>query len=51
MTEMVIQNKPDIDFPMASVQVVYPGASSADIENQVVKKIENMILFGVLDFK
>jgi len=43
MTDMVIQHKPDIDFPMASIQVVYPGASSSDIENQVVKKIENAV--------
>ena len=43
MTEMVIQHKPDVDFPMASIQVVYPGASSLDIENQIVKKIENAV--------
>ncbi|MFP4466724.1 MAG: efflux RND transporter permease subunit [Candidatus Goldiibacteriota bacterium] len=43
MQNMVIQHMPDIDFPVVSVRVVYPGASSEDIENQIVKTLEDAV--------
>jgi HAE1 family hydrophobic/amphiphilic exporter-1 len=34
---------PNIDFPMVTVQTVYPGAESSTIESQVTDKIEEAI--------
>lgn len=31
---------PDIEFPQVAVQVIYPGASTSDIENEIGKKLE-----------
>ena len=39
--KMNIERSPSVDFPYVTVTFVYPGASSAEIENQVVKKAEN----------
>ena len=40
---MKIQNFPDIDLPTISVTVALPGASPAQLENDVARKIENSI--------
>ncbi len=34
---------PNIDFPMVTVQTVYPGAEASTIESQVTDKIEEAI--------
>ena len=39
--KMNIERTPSVDFPYVTVTFVYPGASSAEIESQVVKKAEN----------
>jgi len=39
--KMNIERSPSVDFPYVTVTFVYPGASSAEIESQVVKKAEN----------
>ncbi len=38
-----IQNFPDIDFPMVNVIATLPGASPAQLETDVVRKIENSL--------
>ena len=38
-----IERTPSIDFPMVTTTFVYPGASSDEIESQVVKKAEDAI--------
>ena len=40
---MKVQNFPDIDLPTISVTVALPGASPAQLENDVARKIENSI--------
>jgi multidrug efflux pump subunit AcrB len=40
---MKIQNFPDVDLPMVSVQAALPGASPGQLENDVARKIENAI--------
>ena len=32
---------PKVDLPMATVTVIYPGATSAEVEKEVTKKIED----------
>ena len=39
--KMNIERTPSVDFPYVTATFVYPGASSAEIETQVVKKAEN----------
>ena len=39
--KMNIERTPSVDFPYVTATFVYPGASSIEIENQVVKKAEN----------
>jgi len=41
--KMNIERSPSVDFPYVTVTFVYPGASSAEIESQVVKKAENAV--------
>lgn len=41
--KMNIERTPAIDFPMVTATFVYPGASPAEIESQVVKKAEDAI--------
>lgn len=41
--KMNIERTPSVDFPYVTVTFVYPGASSAEIETQVVKRAENAI--------
>ena len=40
---MKVQNFPDIDLPTISVSVALPGASPAQLESDVARKIENSI--------
>ncbi len=40
---MKIQNFPDIDLPMITVVAALPGASPAQLETEVARKIENSI--------
>ncbi|GAB7140662.1 efflux RND transporter permease subunit [Deferribacterales bacterium RsTz2092] len=40
---MAIEDSPPIDFPLVSVQVLYPGASPYDVENDLVKPIEDAV--------
>ncbi|MED5617945.1 efflux RND transporter permease subunit [Ideonella sp. BN130291] len=40
---MKIQNFPDIDLPMVTVTASLPGASPAQLETEVARKIENSI--------
>ncbi|MDI1434949.1 efflux RND transporter permease subunit [Polyangium sorediatum] len=35
---------PDVSFPVASVTIVYPGASPAEIETQISKPIEDAVV-------
>ncbi|SMF01648.1 efflux RND transporter permease subunit [Pseudobacteriovorax antillogorgiicola] len=39
-----IEKDPSIDFPIVSVRVIYPGASPEDVEEQVLKKIEDSVV-------
>ena len=34
---------PDVSFPVVTVNIVYPGASPGEVENQVTKPIERAI--------
>jgi multidrug efflux pump len=43
VTEMPIRETPNIDRPVVSVRVMYPGASADIIETKVVKLIEDQI--------
>jgi HAE1 family hydrophobic/amphiphilic exporter-1 len=38
-----VEETPKIDLPMVSVQVVYPGASPEDVEQDVLKEIEDVV--------
>ena len=38
---MKIQNFPDIDLPTVTVTALLPGASPAQLETEVARKIEN----------
>lgn len=40
---MKIQNFPDIDLPMVTVTAALPGASPAQLETEVARKIENSV--------
>ena len=40
---LIIELMPNIEFPVILVTTVYPGASPAEIESQVTKKIEDEI--------
>lgn len=41
--KMNIERTPSIDFPMVTATFIYPGASPAEIESQVIKKAEDAI--------
>ncbi|MBR1380408.1 MAG: efflux RND transporter permease subunit [Alphaproteobacteria bacterium] len=41
--KMNIERTPSLDFPMVTTRFVYPGASSDEIESQVIKKAEDAI--------
>jgi multidrug efflux pump subunit AcrB len=40
---MKVQNFPDIDLPTVTVTAALPGASPAQLETEVARKIENSI--------
>src|SRR5687768_10790872 len=40
---MKVQNFPDIEMPMVTVTAALPGASPSQLENEVVRKIENAL--------
>ncbi|WP_326539023.1 efflux RND transporter permease subunit [Pseudorhodoferax sp.] len=40
---MKVQNFPDIDLPMVTVSAALPGASPAQLETEVARKIENSV--------
>lgn len=39
--KMNIERTPSLDFPMVTASFIYPGASPAEIETQVIKKAED----------
>lgn len=39
-----VEQNPKIDFPLVSVNVIYPGASPEDIEVQIIKKVEDSVV-------
>ncbi|MDR0804148.1 MAG: efflux RND transporter permease subunit [Rickettsiales bacterium] len=41
--KMNVERMPAIDFPMVTASFIYPGASPAEIESQVVKRAEDAI--------
>ena len=42
-TNMNIERTPAVDFPMVTTTLIYPGASPAEIESQVITKTEDAI--------
>lgn len=42
-TELQVDRYPAVDFPVVSVIVAYPGAGPEDVENDIVKPIEDAI--------
>jgi len=38
-----VRNMPDIDLPMVTVSIVYPGASPTTLESEVVNKVEGVL--------
>jgi HAE1 family hydrophobic/amphiphilic exporter-1 len=43
LTVMQVDRYPKVDFPYVSVVVVYPGAAPEDVEDQIVKPIEDAV--------
>jgi HAE1 family hydrophobic/amphiphilic exporter-1 len=43
MTSMQVDRNPSADVPYVSVMVVYPGAGPEDVEDQIVKPIEDAV--------
>lgn len=41
--QMRVQNFPDLDLPFVSVTIVQPGASPAQMENEIVHRVEDSI--------
>ncbi len=42
-TELQVDRYPAVDFPVVSVIVAYPGAGPGDVENDIVKPIEDAV--------
>ena len=42
-SNLLIESTPKMDFPMVTIQTFYNGASPAEIETQVIKKIEDAV--------
>ncbi len=40
---LIQERTPKIDFPLVSVELIYPGASPVEIETQMVKKVEDAV--------
>lgn len=43
LTRIPVDLYPEIDFPSVSVMTIYPGASAADIEENVTKQLEDAL--------
>jgi HAE1 family hydrophobic/amphiphilic exporter-1 len=43
LPKMGIERTPPMDFPMVTTTLIYPGANPAEVEEQVIKPIENAI--------
>ncbi len=43
MFSINIEKEPKVDFPMVSIQIVYPGASPEDVETEVIKVVEDAV--------
>ncbi len=41
--KMNIERTPPVDFPMVTAQFIYPGATAAEMESQVIKRAEDAI--------
>ncbi len=39
-----VEQSPRIDFPLVTVNVVYPGASPLEVETQLIKKLEDAVV-------
>jgi len=42
-SKLLVEKTPKIDFPIVTVSVIYPGATPLEVENLVVKKIEDAV--------
>jgi HAE1 family hydrophobic/amphiphilic exporter-1 len=42
-TELSVNLFPEVDFPIATVMTIYPGASAETVESEVTKKIEDAV--------
>ena len=40
---LIIESSPKIDFPIVSITTIYPGATTIEIEAQIIKKVEDAI--------
>lgn len=43
MGNLIIEETPKIDLPLVTIQTIYAGASPAEIETQITKKIEDAV--------
>lgn len=41
--KMIIEPTPKVEFPLVTIETIYPGASPDEIETQILKKIEDAI--------
>ncbi|MFA5276279.1 MAG: efflux RND transporter permease subunit, partial [Candidatus Omnitrophota bacterium] len=42
-SKLLVEKTPKMDFPIVTVSVTYPGATSLEVETLVVKKIEDVV--------
>lgn len=42
-SKLKVDQFPDIEFPQITIEVIYPGASPDDVNEQVVSKLENQL--------
>ena len=40
---LIIERQPRVEFPIVTVQTIYPGASPVEIESQIIEKIEDVV--------
>lgn len=43
INKMIIEPTPKVEFPLVTVETIYPGASPDEIETQILKKIEDAV--------
>ncbi len=41
--KLEVQGQPDVDFPVAIVQISQPGAAPSELENQVTRRVESAL--------